>query len=83
MYDWDWPGAHAEYERAIALKPNYALALNHYSYGLAFVGQFDRAIEMSKAELELDPLSVTANFDLAASISTPTTPTKPLSNCER
>jgi TolB-like protein len=64
MYDWDWPGAQAEYERAIALKPNYALAWNKYSYGLAFVGQFDKAIETSKVELALDPLSVTANVDL-------------------
>jgi tetratricopeptide (TPR) repeat protein len=66
MYDWDWPGAQAEFEQAIALKPNYATALNYYSYCLAYGGQFDRAIAMSKAALEIDPLSVTANFDLGA-----------------
>ena len=66
MYDWDWPGSQAEFERAIALKPNYALAWNHYAYGLAFVGQFDRAVAAVQREIDLEPLSVTANFDLAA-----------------
>src|SRR5215471_12582797 len=29
-YDWDWPGAKREFERALALNPNYARAHNWY-----------------------------------------------------
>jgi serine/threonine-protein kinase len=65
-HDWDWPGAEKEFERAIALKPNYATAMQWYAYVLALVGQSDKAISLAKAALELDPISVTSNFDLGA-----------------
>jgi len=65
LQDWDWSGAKAELERALALKPNYLRALDLYSSTLLQFGQNDKAIEVSKHQLELDPLSITSNCDLA------------------
>jgi serine/threonine-protein kinase len=56
-YDWDWPTAEREYDRAIALSPNYATAHQWYSEHLLITGRHDAAIrEITKAQ-ELDPLS--------------------------
>jgi len=48
LQDWDWSGARAEFERALALKPNYIRALDLYSSTLILFGQNDKAIEVSK-----------------------------------
>jgi len=54
-----------EFERAIALNPNYAPA--HYWYGFGVLlplGEFDRAIAEVKRALELDPFSAIMNANL-------------------
>jgi tetratricopeptide (TPR) repeat protein len=54
-----------EYQRAIALNPNYATA--HHWYGevnLMLMGKPDEAIAEMKRALELDPLSLIINTDL-------------------
>jgi serine/threonine protein kinase/Tfp pilus assembly protein PilF len=66
LQDWDWSGARTECERALELKPNYVRALSLYSGVLGLIGQYDKAIEASKRELEVDPLSITGNFDLGS-----------------
>ena len=58
LYDWDWPGAEKEFQRAIALNPNYAWA--HQWYGQlqhAMGRQQNWAAEVKRAR-ELDPLSM-------------------------
>ncbi|MCI0698139.1 protein kinase [candidate division KSB1 bacterium] len=60
-YDWDWPGAEREFQRAIALNPSYALAHSYYALCLAWMGRFDEAIIEAKQAQELDPLSLLAN----------------------
>jgi TolB-like protein/Tfp pilus assembly protein PilF len=56
-----------EFERAIALNPNYATAHHWFGDGpLLAVGQFDRAIAEGKRAAELDPLSVIITADLGA-----------------
>jgi TolB-like protein/Tfp pilus assembly protein PilF len=56
-----------EFERAIALNPNYATAHHWFGDGpLLAVGQFDRAIGEGKRAVELDPLSVIITADLGA-----------------
>jgi TolB-like protein/DNA-binding winged helix-turn-helix (wHTH) protein/Tfp pilus assembly protein PilF len=59
LRDWDWAGAEKEFQRAIALNPNYAWAHQSYGYGfLRTMGQLDAAdMEMKRAH-ELDPLSL-------------------------
>jgi TolB-like protein/Tfp pilus assembly protein PilF len=67
VYHLDFAGSIKEFERAIALNPNYATA--HHWFGnstLLAVGQFDRAIAEGKRALELDPLSVIITADLGA-----------------
>jgi TolB-like protein/DNA-binding winged helix-turn-helix (wHTH) protein/Tfp pilus assembly protein PilF len=57
-FEYDWPGAEQEFERAIALNPNYADA--HFRYAWSYLtplGKSDQAIAEMKKALELDPFS--------------------------
>ena len=59
-YEWDWPRAEKEFQTAIALDPNYAIA--HIAYARFLVSQKRREqglAEVRKA-LELDPTSLTS-----------------------
>ena len=56
-YDWDWAGAKQEFERALALNPNYALAHQWYGQYQKALGWKNWADEVKRAG-ELDPLSV-------------------------
>ena len=58
LYDWDWPGARDELEKAVEINPNYADAHYTYCYHFVHLGQFDEAITEIKRAMELDPLSV-------------------------
>ncbi len=67
LYDLNFVGSTKEFERAIALDPNYATAHHYYGSGPPLaLGQFDRAIAELKRALELDPLSLIINADLGA-----------------
>jgi TolB-like protein/Flp pilus assembly protein TadD len=58
--DWDWSGAEREFQKAIALNPNYAVAHAEYGHKVlsAVMGRYDDAlVELQRAQ-ELDPLSV-------------------------
>ncbi|MGH9943777.1 MAG: tetratricopeptide repeat protein, partial [Pyrinomonadaceae bacterium] len=61
IFDWDWAGAEREYQRAIALNPNYATARHWYAHFLTAMGRQPEALaEMTRAH-ELDPLSLPIN----------------------
>jgi TolB-like protein/Flp pilus assembly protein TadD len=65
LYDFDFSQANREFQRAIELNPNYAIA--HQQYGnilLSALGRFDEAIAEAKRAVELDPLSLVINSDL-------------------
>jgi len=64
-YDWDWSGAESEFQQAIVLKPDYAIAYDSYSTSLREQGRLEEAIAASKKALELDPLSVGISRNLA------------------
>ncbi len=67
VHHFDFAGSIREFERAIALNPNYATAHHWFGDGpLLAVGQFDRAVAEGKRALELDPLSVIITADLGA-----------------
>jgi TolB-like protein/DNA-binding winged helix-turn-helix (wHTH) protein/Flp pilus assembly protein TadD len=57
-YDWDWAGAAKEFQRALALNPNYAQAHQWYAQYLITMGRQDSAVEELKRAEELDPLSL-------------------------
>jgi TolB-like protein/tetratricopeptide (TPR) repeat protein len=64
-YEFDFAQASREFQRAIELNPNYAIA--HQQYGnntLSALGRFDDAIVEGKRAVELDPLSLIINADL-------------------
>jgi TolB-like protein/DNA-binding winged helix-turn-helix (wHTH) protein/Flp pilus assembly protein TadD len=64
-FEWDFPAAEKEFQRAIELNPGYATAHHWYAWHLSLLGRYDEAIaEMKKAE-NLDPLSLIINADLA------------------
>jgi serine/threonine protein kinase/tetratricopeptide (TPR) repeat protein len=66
MYaDWDWPGAEAEYKRAIALNPSYATAHHWYGLHLAFRGKIQEARQELEQARELDPFSPIIRLNLA------------------
>jgi serine/threonine protein kinase/Flp pilus assembly protein TadD len=59
---WDWAGAEREYQRAMALHPNFAMA--HYAYAsfLSNMGRHDQAIAEATRARELDPASSGASI---------------------
>jgi TolB-like protein/Tfp pilus assembly protein PilF len=64
-YEFDSVQANSEFQRAIELNPNYAIA--HQQYGntlLVPLGRFDDGIAEGKRAVELDPLSLVINADL-------------------
>jgi TolB-like protein/Tfp pilus assembly protein PilF len=67
-YDWDWQGAEREYKRAIELNPRYPVA--HQWYGGYFEAQGRRkeALAERKLALQIDPLSLVINFELAQAL---------------
>src|SRR4051812_15506380 len=64
-FDWNFGEAGKEFERALALNPGYATAHHWYAWHLALLRRYDDAlVEMRKA-VNLDPLSLVINADLA------------------
>ena len=59
-YDWDWAGAEREFQRALALNPNYVWAHQWYGVFQGVMGrEQDHAAEVKRAR-ELDPLALAA-----------------------
>lgn len=61
FYEWDWPGAEAEFESAIRLNPNYATAHHAYATVLALTGRRHEAVASARRALAIDPLSIPIN----------------------
>ena len=55
MYDWNWPEAEKEFQRALELDPNSSVS--HFQYGdfLGFMGSADEAAVQKGRALELEP----------------------------
>ncbi len=66
MYDHDWAGAEKEFQRAIELNPGYANAHHWYALHLDEMGRMEESIAELRQALELDPLSMIINVNLAA-----------------
>jgi eukaryotic-like serine/threonine-protein kinase len=60
-YDWDWPGAETEFERAIQLDPNSATVHQWYGDFLIRLGRLEEAKAELKKAKDLDPLSLPIN----------------------
>ena len=55
--DWDWAGADASYQRALALEPGNATVVLGAGLLAATLGRFDEALSLDRRAIELDPLS--------------------------
>ena len=69
LYYWDWNAAEKQYELAINLNPDYAVAHHWYAWHLLVLGKNAEGMyEMRKAE-SLDPLSLIIRSDVADALS--------------
>ncbi len=57
-FDWDWPGAEQEFQRAIELNPDYPTAHQWYAEYLSEMGRHAQALAESERARELDPHSL-------------------------
>ena len=57
FYDLKWAEAEGEFQRAIALNPNYANAHLFYSRLLVSAGRYDEAVSESELSTQIEPLS--------------------------
>jgi TolB-like protein/DNA-binding winged helix-turn-helix (wHTH) protein/Flp pilus assembly protein TadD len=62
--EWDWAGAEKEFERAIALNPNYVTAHHWHAYNLITMGRWREAIAEMERARAIDPVSLIINTDL-------------------
>jgi serine/threonine protein kinase/tetratricopeptide (TPR) repeat protein len=60
-YEWKFDQAEAEWQKTIALNPNYATAHQWYGEHLLAMGRYDEALAEIKRAQELDPLSLIIN----------------------
>ena len=63
-FDWDWLGADAEFQRAIALDPDYAPTHEWYSIYLLVAGRAAEAFREIQLARQRDPLSLPINSDI-------------------
>jgi serine/threonine-protein kinase len=61
-YEWDFPEADREFNRAIELNQNHAEAHEQYSMFLGITERADEALPQAKKALELDPFSLMNNW---------------------
>lgn len=64
-YDWNWPAAEREFQRAIQLNPSYPTAHHWYAFYLVSQGRMSQALEEIHRAQEMDPLSLIINSDTA------------------
>jgi TolB-like protein/Tfp pilus assembly protein PilF len=67
-YDWDWKGAEQEYQTALRLNPNSALAHSTHAHFLRQEGKLEESIREGRRGIELDPVSAPANFMVSQSL---------------
>jgi TolB-like protein/DNA-binding winged helix-turn-helix (wHTH) protein/Tfp pilus assembly protein PilF len=58
IYDWDWPGAEREFQRAIQLNPGEGIIHGMYAQYLDSMGRFEEAFRECQIARELDPVSL-------------------------
>jgi TolB-like protein/DNA-binding winged helix-turn-helix (wHTH) protein len=62
LYDWDWPSAEKQYERAIELNPNYETAHSWYGMGLLAMGRKQEALAELQIAHQLDPVALLTSY---------------------
>lgn len=57
IVDWDWTGARAEFEQAVASEPGFAAGRDAYAMYLCAMGRTDKAIAQIRLAESIDPAS--------------------------
>jgi serine/threonine protein kinase len=65
FYEWDWRGAQQGFKRAIELSPSYGTAHHWRSVLFSVLGRGDEALASIQRALDVDPLSLPGNAQLA------------------
>lgn len=65
LFEWDWPGAEAEYLTALVLSSNSAIVHQAYGEHLAATGRAEDALRELRRSQEIDPLSPMFNTGVA------------------
>ncbi len=68
MYDYDWPRAGKELQRALELKPDYARGHELYGWYLISVGRVNEGAEESRKAVQLDPLNAETNWQVGLNL---------------
>ena len=68
QYDWDYPGAEKEFQRAIALNPAYPTVHQWYGQTLEHIGRLDEGLAEIRRGLDLDPLSLIINTNVGVGL---------------
>ena len=55
--DFDWAGAHASFQRAVALDPGNPEVVRTAAFSAAMLGRFDEALQLNRRAVDLDPLN--------------------------
>jgi len=63
--DFDWAGAHASFQRAVALDPGNPEVVRAAAGSAAILGRFDEALPLNRRALDLDPLNADSWESLA------------------
>jgi tetratricopeptide (TPR) repeat protein len=64
-YDWDWAGADASFQRALALDAGNITVIRNAVLLAAALGRFDEALALNRRAVELDPLNTWSHFNHA------------------
>jgi TolB-like protein/Tfp pilus assembly protein PilF/predicted Ser/Thr protein kinase len=65
FFEWDWAGAEAAFQRALALNPGSRAVQEEYGWFLTSMGRLDEGLAHSREASLLDPLSVGPVHDIA------------------
>ena len=63
--DYDWAGADASFQRAIAVEPGNPEGVRMAAFSAAHLGRFDEALQLSHRAVDLDPLNADSWESLA------------------
>ncbi len=57
IHDWDWAGADASFQHALALAPGNSTIVSYASLVSEILGRLDKSLELDQQAVELDPLN--------------------------
>jgi eukaryotic-like serine/threonine-protein kinase len=68
LFEWDWPGAEAEFRRGIGLNPKAMYALMAHANYEVSVGRFELSAAIGRRARELDPVYADAYFTVGLAL---------------